>query len=148
MYLQIAAPPISRRMKGQSIHRRQASSAEGNAEGAVIPFFPGRREKLRRLSGGRKRVFPYQSDGRSGACPFSPYSDTSLANISLKEALQSPLFLLLRSSGNLMQEHNGGCVLFEQEEQVKKLRDKAAAMFPAGGRIAAGNENGEKEAWA
>mgnify|MGYP000013616881 FL=1 len=47
-----------------------------------------------------------------------------------------------------MQEHNGGCVLFEQEEQVKKLRDKAAAMFPAGGRIAAGNENGEKEAWA
>ena len=30
----------------------------------------------------------------------------------------------------------------------QKLRDKAAAMFPAGGRIAAGNENGEKEAWA
>ena len=106
--------------------------------------FPGDEKSSGGCLAAGRGFFHINPTGGAEPCPFSPYSDTSLANISLKEALQSPLFLLLRSSGNLMQEHNGGCVLFEQEEQVKKLRDKAAAMFPAGGRIAAGNENGEK----
>lgn len=110
--------------------------------------FPGDEKSSGGCLAAGRGFFHINPTGGAEPCPFSPYSDTSLANISLKEALQSPLFLLLRSSGNLMQEHNGGCVLFEQEEQVKKLRDKAVAMFPAEGRIAAGNENGEKEAWA
>ena len=39
--------------------------------------------------------------------------------VSLEEALESPLFLKLQSSGTLMTEHVGGCVLFEQEKTVK-----------------------------
>ena len=60
---------------------------------------------------------------RSGEepCPFSPYSDTSLCNMTLREALHSPLFVKLNENGNLLKEHIGGCVLYEQEEQVKAL---------------------------
>ena len=39
----------------------------------------------------------------------------------MKDALNSPLFLKLRENGNLEKEHIGGCVLFEQEQEVKKL---------------------------
>lgn len=39
----------------------------------------------------------------------------------LAQALESPLFLKLQSSGTLLAEHTGGCVLFEQEETVKQL---------------------------
>lgn len=54
-------------------------------------------------------------------CPFSPFSDTSMKENTLLEALKSPLFMKLRESELLMQNHDGGCVLFKQEEDVKKL---------------------------
>ena len=63
-------------------------------------------------------INPY---GGAEPCPFSAYSDTSLKNVSLKEALDSPLFLKLQDSGTLLAEHTGGCVLFEQESIVKKF---------------------------
>jgi len=39
----------------------------------------------------------------------------------LKEAINSPLFKNLRDNNLLMEEHSGGCVLFERQEQVKQL---------------------------
>ncbi len=63
-------------------------------------------------------INPY---GGAEPCPFSTYSDTSLKDVSLKEALESPLFLKLQDSGALLAEHTGGCVLFEQESIVKKF---------------------------
>ena len=41
--------------------------------------------------------------------------------MSLKEALNSPLFVRLREEGHLEREHIGGCVLFEQENEVRRL---------------------------
>lgn len=59
--------------------------------------------------------------GGAEPCPFSPYSDVNLRETTLRDALKSPLFLKLKENGNLEKEHIGGCVLFEQEEQVKQL---------------------------
>jgi len=39
----------------------------------------------------------------------------------LLDALQSPLFRKLSAAEMLLREHKGGCVLFEKEEEVKKL---------------------------
>ena len=65
--------------------------------------FPGDEKSSGGCLAAGRGFFHINPTGGAEPCPFSPYSDTSLANISLKEALQSPLFLLLRSSGNLMQ---------------------------------------------
>ena len=58
--------------------------------------------------------------GGAEPCPFSPYSDASLKEVPLREALHSPLFLRLQSEGALLEEHAGGCVLFEKEELVRQ----------------------------
>ena len=72
------------------------------------------------LAAGRG-FFHINAFGGAEPCPFSPYSDSSVVETSLLEALQSPLFQKLQQQGNLTQEHIGGCVLFAQEAQVKQL---------------------------
>jgi len=63
-------------------------------------------------------INPY---GMAEPCPFSPYSDTDIRNISLLEALDSPLFKRLSEDDFLLKEHTGGCALFTQEDEVRKL---------------------------
>ena len=60
-------------------------------------------------------------DGKADACPFSPYSDSHIAEVGLKEALKSSFFAKLRESGLVGGEHMGGCTLFEHEEKVKEM---------------------------
>ena len=83
--------------------------------------FPGD-EKLSGgcLAAGRGFIH-INSNGDAEPCPFSPYSDTNLRNITLKKALLSPLFYKIRNTDVLTQEHTGGCVLFEHEDTVRSL---------------------------
>ena len=62
-------------------------------------------------------------DYQDGAepCPFSPYSDINVKNTSLRQALRSPLFAALQMQNVLMEEHSGGCVLFERKDAVEAL---------------------------
>lgn len=53
-------------------------------------------------------------------CPFSPYSDVNVKDTSLREALHSSLFMKLQSSGTLMEDHAGGCVLYENRDVVER----------------------------
>ena len=86
----------------------------------LLISFPGDE----RASGGClaawRGFFHINAKGGAEPCPFSPYSDTSLQDISLREAMNSPLFSRLRENGNLAETHKGGCVLFEQEQTVKE----------------------------
>jgi len=63
-------------------------------------------------------INPY---GSAEACPFSPYSDTSLKTNTLQEALNSPFFKRLQEDRLVGGEHDGGCALFANEEKVKLL---------------------------
>ena len=65
--------------------------------------------------------FHINSHGGAEPCPFSPYSDINVKETSLKEALHSKLFQNLQDQSILMEEHAGGCVLFEKKEQVEAL---------------------------
>ena len=59
------------------------------------------------------------SHGGAEPCPFSPYSDVNVRNTSLKDAMHSKLFSLLKDNDILADDHKGGCVLFEKREQVE-----------------------------
>ncbi len=83
--------------------------------------FPGDEKTSGGCLAAGRGFFHINAYGSAEPCPFSAYSDTSLQDVTLREALQSPLFLKLQSSGTLMEEHTGGCVLFEQEETVKAI---------------------------
>ena len=78
-----------------------------------------------RASGGciaaGRGFFHINPHGGAEPCPFSPYSDINVRDTSLKEALDSPLFVKLREGDMLMQDHGGACVLFEQRGRVGEL---------------------------
>jgi len=54
-------------------------------------------------------------------CPFSPYSDRNLAEVSLLEAIQSPLLRSIRESGVELDETDGRCALWSRKEWVERL---------------------------
>ena len=54
----------------------------------------------------------------------------NIRHSSLREALHSPLFTALRSGDILLDDHEGGCVLYEKRAQVEALL-AGAALSPA-----------------
>ncbi|MDD2979949.1 MAG: radical SAM protein [Hespellia sp.] len=85
----------------------------------VFVSFPGDEKTSGGCLAAGRGFFHINACGGAEPCPFSAYSDTSLKDVSLRAALDSPLFRRLQDSGTLITEHRGGCVLFEQEETVK-----------------------------
>jgi MoaA/NifB/PqqE/SkfB family radical SAM enzyme len=83
--------------------------------------FPGDEKASGGCLAAGRGFFHINSHGGAEPCPFSPYSDTNIKDISLKEALKSPLFQKLRENHSLLNEHAGGCALFEQDEFVQSL---------------------------
>jgi len=60
-------------------------------------------------------------------CPFAPYSDTNIAEMSLKAGLQSELFAAIRQDHELREEHSGGCALWAKRDWVGSLLAAKAA---------------------
>jgi MoaA/NifB/PqqE/SkfB family radical SAM enzyme len=87
----------------------------------VIISFPGDEKSSGGCLAAGRGFFHINAGGNAEPCPFSPYSDRNMRDYSLLEALESPLFTKLASNNILLREHDGGCVLFEQEEEVKKI---------------------------
>ena len=83
--------------------------------------FPGDEKDSGGCLAAGRGFFHINSHGGAEPCPASPYSDINVKDTSLIEALNSKLFKSLRDGGILMDDHNGGCVLFEHEKEVKKI---------------------------
>jgi MoaA/NifB/PqqE/SkfB family radical SAM enzyme len=90
-------------------------------ENMIILSFPGDEEKLGGCLAAGRGFFHINANGGAEPCPFSPYSDTSVKEKSLLQALQSPLFRRMKEQNMLLGEHDGGCLLFQKQEQVKEL---------------------------
>jgi len=71
------------------------------------------------LSAGRGFVH-VSSEGNVEPCPFVPYSDTNLKNISLKDALQSNMLRTIRENHGQLEETHG-CALWEKRAWVQSL---------------------------
>lgn len=87
----------------------------------IFLSFPGGEEEVGGCLAAGRGFFHINPFGGAEPCPFSPYSDTSLRECSLSEAIKSPLFRKLRSRGMLEMEHAGGCALFGRGEAVEEL---------------------------
>ena len=83
--------------------------------------FPGDEKSSGGCLAAGRGFFHINSQGGAEPCPASPYSDINVKDTSLLEALNSKLFKSLRDEGILLDNHEGGCVLFENKEKVEKL---------------------------
>ena len=98
------------------LKRRRAEHPE-----MVYVSFPGDEKSSGGCVAAGRGFFHINSHGGAEPCPFSPYSDINVRDTSLKAALDSALFRALRENGHLMEEHAGGCVLYEKRELVEAL---------------------------
>ena len=87
----------------------------------VYISFPGDEKSSGGCVAAGRGFFHINSHGGAEPCPFSPYSDINIKNSSLKEAINSPLFRKLRDEGYLLEDHSGGCVLYEKRELVRQM---------------------------
>lgn len=99
----------------------QLARLRGDYPETVFISFPGDEKSSGGCLAAGRGFFHINSHGGAEPCPFSPYSDLNVRDVSLKEALNSPLFRALRDGGLLLDDHAGGCVLYEKRQQVEAL---------------------------
>ena len=87
----------------------------------VYISFPGDEKGSGGCVAAGRGFFHINSHGGAEPCPFSPYSDVNIKNSSLREAIHSPLFQALQKDGILLDDHAGGCVLYEKRDLVEQL---------------------------
>ena len=87
----------------------------------VYISFPGDEKSSGGCVAAGRGFFHINSHGGAEPCPFSPYSDINIRNSSLRDALHSPLFLALQSGGVLLDDHEGGCILYEKRDLVESI---------------------------
>ncbi|WP_455528920.1 radical SAM protein [Ruminococcus sp.] len=87
----------------------------------VYILFPGDEKSSGGCVAAGRGFFHINSHGGAEPCPFSPYSDINVRDSSLKKAMDSPLFRKLRDEGYLLEDHEGGCVLYEKRELVQQI---------------------------
>jgi MoaA/NifB/PqqE/SkfB family radical SAM enzyme len=72
------------------------------------------------LSAGRGFIH-ISAEGDVEPCPFAPYSDTNIRDVSLQEALRSNLLKAIRENDDLGKETGGSCALFAKQDWIKAL---------------------------
>lgn len=87
----------------------------------IIISFPGDEKALGGCLASGRGFFHIGPDGSAEPCPFSPFSDSNVAQLGMREALKSPLFRKIRAARALGWEHTGGCTLFEHREEIEKM---------------------------
>ena len=87
----------------------------------VIVSFPGDEKSSGGCIAAGRGFFHINSHGGAEPCPFSPYSDINVRDTSLKEATNSKLFVTLRDGGYLLEDHDGGCILYEKRAEVEDI---------------------------
>ena len=100
----------------QEIQRLRETSPE-----MVYISFPGDEKSSGGCVAAGRGFFHINSHGGAEPCPFSPFSDINVRDRSLRDVMNSPLFKKLRDEGYLLEDHDGGCILFEKRELVEQL---------------------------
>jgi MoaA/NifB/PqqE/SkfB family radical SAM enzyme len=88
---------------------------------ALFLAFPGSEIDLGGCLAAGKGFVHINAEGDVEPCPFSPYSDASLKDIPLIEALRSPLLRAIRENDVRLDESNGICALWQNRDWVTSL---------------------------
>ncbi len=91
----------------------------------VFLSFPGDEKSSGGCIAAGRGFFHVNSHGGAEPCPFSPYSDTNVRESSLSEAMNSQFFESLRNGDYLLEDHVGGCILFDKRKQVETLLNRS-----------------------
>jgi len=83
--------------------------------------FPGDEEMYGGCLAAGRGFVHVSPEGRLEPCPFSPFSDISLKDVSLREALQSGFLKKIRENSHSLTETRGGCALWARREWVSSL---------------------------
>lgn len=107
----------------EHVAQMEAIVAQRREEYSDIIFFsfPGDEKALSGCLAAGRGFFHIGPDGSAEPCPFSPFSDSNVVQVGVRQALQSPLFRKIRDARALGWEHTGGCTLFEHREEVEKM---------------------------
>lgn len=89
--------------------------------------FPGDEKSFGGCLAAGRGFIHINAAGAVEPCPFAPYSDVNINNMSLKEALKSPLLEKIRNLHGLLQE-NGGCTLFNNKETVERIVENTSIL--------------------
>ena len=92
----------------------------------VYISFPGDEKSSGGCVAAGRGFFHINSHGGAEPCPFSPYSDTNVRDTSLRQAMNSRLFRELRDGGYLLEDHPGGCTLYERRADVERIMAESA----------------------
>lgn len=103
---------------------KELDSLRQKYQDMLFMSFPGDEKESGGCLAAGRGFFHINSHGGAEPCPASPYSDINVRDTSLMEALNSNLFKSLRDGEILMDDHEGGCVLFEHREEVEELLEK------------------------
>jgi MoaA/NifB/PqqE/SkfB family radical SAM enzyme len=89
---------------------------------ALFISFPGDEEIYGGCLAAGRGFIHVSAAGDVEPCPFAPYSDTNLKQLTFREALQSELLRQIRDNHDALTETAGGCALWDKREWLKSLR--------------------------
>ena len=102
------------------LNERVATLREDFRDMALFSF-PGDEKFTEGCLAAGRGFFHINPNGGAEPCPFSPFSQLNVKNSSLREVLASPFFAAARRLGAEEKEHEGGCALFHQEGEMRRL---------------------------
>jgi MoaA/NifB/PqqE/SkfB family radical SAM enzyme len=88
---------------------------------ALFIAFPGGEEEMGGCLASGRGFVHISAEGNLEPCPFAPYSDTSLKDLTLKDALSSEFLRKIRENHENLKETKGGCALWENRQWVASL---------------------------
>jgi MoaA/NifB/PqqE/SkfB family radical SAM enzyme len=100
------------------------ASLQKRLHGLFIAF-PGDEEALGGCLAAGRGFIHISPSGRVEPCPFAPYSDASVRDVPLRDALASPLLMAIRDNHDKLTETSGGCALWSQREWVRSLLSRS-----------------------
>jgi MoaA/NifB/PqqE/SkfB family radical SAM enzyme len=108
---------LTEEQRSELVKRRDAFRFKHRAVFVALPW--DEEEIGGCLSAGRGFVH-ISAEGNVEPCPFVPFSDTNISNLSLKEALQSRMLRTIRENEEQFEEIHG-CALWQRREWVESL---------------------------
>jgi MoaA/NifB/PqqE/SkfB family radical SAM enzyme len=91
---------------------------------ALFLAFPGGEVEIGGCLAGGKGLIHINPLGDVQPCPFSPFSDANLKEVSLLDALRSSHLETIRNSGDRLDESDGSCALWKNKAWVEDLYKK------------------------
>ena len=92
---------------------------------ALFIEVPGDEDEIGGCLGAGKGFIHISAEGDVEPCPFAPYSDMNIRNVSLKDALNSDFLRKIRENHAQLHSSDGSCGLWAKREMVKNfLKEK------------------------